>query len=91
MTELVRQTHEHALANAAGDAASSRLTFRGGIEPWWRDAANLTKDEFGRLFHLRTDVVEKQASRRRAWRAAAIQGQRCCILGLTLAPGLTRA
>jgi hypothetical protein len=29
MTELVRQTHEHALANAAGDAVGGWLTFRG--------------------------------------------------------------
>ena len=59
MAELVKQTYEHALADAVGDAADGWLTFHGGIEPWWRETGNLTKDEFSRLFHLRTDVVEQ--------------------------------
>lgn len=58
MAELVKQTHEHALADASGDS-DGWLIFRGGIEPWWRDAGDLTKDEFGWVFHLRTDVIEQ--------------------------------
>jgi hypothetical protein len=68
MAELVKQTHEHALANAAGDAPDGWLAFRGGIEPWWRDAGDLTKDEFGRVFHLRTDVVEQLTTQGLAYR-----------------------
>jgi hypothetical protein len=68
MAELVKQTHEHALANAAGAAAGGWLTFRGGIEPWWRDAGELTKDESGRVFHLRTDVVEQLTMQDLAYR-----------------------
>ena len=34
MAELVKQTHEHALANAAGDGPDGWLAFPGGIEPW---------------------------------------------------------
>ena len=68
MAELVKQTHEHALANATGGAADGWLTFGGGIEPWWRDAGELTKDESGRVFHLRTDVVEQLTMQGLAYR-----------------------
>ena len=71
MAELVKQTHEHALANAAGDAPDGWLTFRGGIEPWRRDAGDLTKGEFGRVFHLRTDVVEQLTTQGLAYRRHA--------------------
>lgn len=57
--DLVNQTHQYALAHATGDSTDGWLTFRGGIERWWCEAAGLTKAEFGRLFHLRTDVVKR--------------------------------
>jgi len=57
--DLVNQTHAYALAHAAGDSPDGWLIFRGGIEPWWCDAAGLSKAEFRRLFHLRTYVVKR--------------------------------
>jgi hypothetical protein len=68
MAELVKQTHEHALANATGGAADGWLTFRGGIEPWRRNAGELTKDEFGWVVHLRTDAVEQLTMQGPAYR-----------------------
>ena len=58
VADLVKQTHEYVLTHAAEDSPDGWLIFRGGIEPWWCEAANLTKGEFGRLFHLRTDVIK---------------------------------
>src|SRR5580704_4552563 len=59
--ELEVATYEHALAGAAGVAPDGWLTYREGIEGLWRGAAGLTKGEFGRVFHLRTDVVKQLA------------------------------
>jgi hypothetical protein len=68
MADLVKQTYRYALEHASGDPADGWLTFREGIEPWWREAADLTDDEFGRLFHLRTDVVRRLTEQRLAYR-----------------------
>ena len=57
--DLVKQTHAYALAHVAGDSPDGWLIFREGIEPWWCDAACLSKAEFRRLFRLRTDVVKR--------------------------------
>jgi uncharacterized protein len=59
VNDLVSQTHEYALAHATRESPDGWLIFRDGIEPWWSKAANLTKAEFKRLFHLRTDVVKQ--------------------------------
>jgi hypothetical protein len=58
VSELASRTHEHAVAHA-DSADNGWLTFRDGIERFWSEEANLTKGEFGRLFHLRTDVVKQ--------------------------------
>jgi hypothetical protein len=52
-------TYEHILAGAAGDSPDGWLTYKEGIAGLWREVASLTKEEFGRLFHLRTDVVKQ--------------------------------
>jgi|ERR1039457_984773 hypothetical protein len=58
VADLVRQTYHYALEHAAGDSSGGWLIFREGIASWWCEEAGLTDDEFGRLFHLRTDVVK---------------------------------
>lgn len=59
VAELAKQTYQHVLNHAAGESSDGWLIFRGGIEAWWRDEAGLTKGEFSRLFHLRTDIVKR--------------------------------
>jgi hypothetical protein len=61
--DLETQTHEYALAHATPGSPEGWLIFGDGIESWWTEAAGLTRPEFGRLFHLRTDVVKRLTDR----------------------------
>jgi len=66
--DLAKQTHQHALEYAAEDSSDGRLIFRGGIGPWWCEAAGLTDDEFRRLYKLLTDVVKRLTEQGLAYR-----------------------
>jgi hypothetical protein len=59
MAALVRQTHEYVLAHAAADTPDGWLVYREGIASWWCQAADLTDEEFRRLYMLRADVVKQ--------------------------------
>ena len=80
--ELDAMTDERFLAGAAGDSPDGWLTYKEGIEGLWRGAAGLTKDEFGRLFHLRTDVVKQLAEQGLVYRP----GPRSNLLYVRLDP-----
>ena len=55
--KLAYLTHDHALVvGREGNSAGERI-YDGGIQPWWRDEADLSEREAARLFHLRSDVV----------------------------------
>ena len=56
--DLAAETHRHALEHAE-DAGDGWLIFKEGIQGWWTREGGLAESEFGRLFHLRTDVVKR--------------------------------
>jgi hypothetical protein len=66
--DLVKQTHQYALEHATRGSSDGSLIFRDGIAPWWREVADLTDDEFRRLYMLRSDVVKRLTEQRLACR-----------------------
>jgi hypothetical protein len=86
MADLAKQTHQHALDNAAGDSSDGWLVFREGIGPWWCEAAGLTDDEFRRLYKLLTDVVKRLTEQRLAYRRPPTP--RCSMSGVMLRDSL---
>src|SRR5690349_1347790 len=68
MAELAKQTHLYALEHAADPTPDGWLIFREGIASWWCQAADLTDEEFGRLYMLRTDVVQRLTEQGLAYR-----------------------
>lgn len=59
MADLAKQTHLFALEHAADPTPDGWLIFREGIGSWWCQAADLTDEEFRRLYMLRADVVKQ--------------------------------
>jgi hypothetical protein len=68
VADLAKQTHEYALKHASEGSGDGWLIFREGIGPWWCEAADLTDDEFRRLYMLRADVVKRLTEQRLAYR-----------------------
>jgi hypothetical protein len=59
IADLAKQTHLYALEHAADATPDGWLIFREGIASWWCRAADLTDEEFRRLYMLRADVVKR--------------------------------
>lgn len=61
-TDLVDETYAYAWEHGGDDGAGWRL-FPGGVLPWWASECDLTSEERGRLFSLRSDVVRALSAR----------------------------
>ena len=59
VADLAQQTYEYALEHASEGSGDGWLICRETIAPWWIEAADLTDDEFRRLYMLRADVVTR--------------------------------
>jgi hypothetical protein len=59
LQDLATTTYNYLLAHADSDRSSGKLVYRDGIESWWRQAGDLSDEEFTRLYRLRGDVVMK--------------------------------
>jgi len=58
LADLAHRTHEYAFAaGRQGDPGDERI-YEDGILPWWREEGGLSEQQAGRLFHLRSDVVD---------------------------------